>query len=311
MINKLVILGLGLIGGSLAAGLRARGEVAHVTAWGRREASLARGRELGYIDDFSLDLDEALEGAEIAVIATPTLVAERVLEALAQRDALASNRDLIITDVASVKGNLLAKARELWGSEPPGLVLAHPIAGSEESGVEAARADLFVDHRVILTPTARTDSAALARVDGMWRAVGADVIAMSVARHDEVLAATSHLPHVLAYTLVDTLAQQGSNEDIFRFAAGGFRDFTRIASSDPTMWHDISLANRDALVAMIGEYQRRLADLKAAIEARDGASIMACYNRAKAARDQFAQGRRKPSPAAQPPGIDDGGTDRC
>lgn len=282
--NNLVILGLGLMGGSLAAGLRQRGLVRRVVAWGRREASLKRGLALGYIDDYSLDLGRALSGADMVVIATPTIIAEDVLALL---PGLLSP-DSVVTDVASVKGNLLRRARQLWGTEPPNLVLGHPIAGSEASGVEAARADLFEQHRVILTPTEHTDRAALAVVEEMWSAVGAEVVQMEVDRHDQVLAATSHLPHLLAYNLVDLLAGQDAQQDIFRFAAGGFRDFTRIASSDPKMWHDISLANSEALLQMIDQYSEHLQRLRAAIEARDSEQIMGLYSNAKQARDRFA-----------------------
>ncbi len=281
--NRLVILGLGLMGGSLAAGLRQRGLVQHVVGWGRRESSLQRAWELGYIDEYTLDLGAAVAAADIVVIATPTLVAEDVL---GQLKGLISPTT-VLTDVASVKGNLLRRARLLWGTEPPNLVLAHPIAGSEESGVEAARGDLFEHHRVILTPTENTDADALARVESMWRSVGAEVMQMDVERHDQVLAATSHLPHILAYSLVDLLAGQDEQQDIFRFAAGGFRDFTRIASSDPKMWHDITLANDQALLTMIDQYSAQLQRLRAAIASRDSEQIMDLYSNAKAARDRF------------------------
>jgi prephenate dehydrogenase len=281
--SRLVILGLGLMGGSLAAGLRERGLVQHVIGWGRRESSLLRARELGYIDEYTLDLGAAVAAADMVVIATPTIVAEDVL---GQLKGLVSSTT-VLTDVASVKGNLLRRARQLWGTEPPNLVLAHPIAGSEESGVEAARGDLFEHHRVILTPTENTDAGALAVVESMWRSVGAEVMQMEVERHDQVLAATSHLPHVLAYSLVDLLASQDEQQDIFRFAAGGFRDFTRIASSDPKMWHDITLANDAALLAMIDQYSAQLQRLRAAIASRDSSQIMNLYSNAKAARDCF------------------------
>ena len=287
IVDKLVILGLGLIGGSLAAALREKERVSEVVAWGRSAGSLRKGLELGYIDSYTLDLSEAVSGADVVVIATPTLVAEDVLAALCELELPAN---LVITDVASVKGNLLAAARRLWGAEPPALVLAHPIAGSEESGVEAARTDLFVDHRVIVTPTDATSPQALGLVERLWREVGAEVVEMGVEQHDRVLAATSHLPHVLAYTLVDCLASQDSQADIFRFAAGGFRDFTRIASSDPKMWHDISLANRAALVQVIELFASRLTDLKRAIDSGDRERIMGVFKTAKAARDEFAIG---------------------
>lgn len=283
--KKLVILGLGLMGGSLAIGLRQRGLVEQVVAWGRREASLQQGVEMGCIDSFTLDLGEALRGADMVVIATPTLVAEQVMARLPGLLEPTS----VLTDVASVKGNLLRCARELWGQEPPNLVLAHPIAGSEESGVAAARGDLFEQHRVIVTPTQHTNREALSVVEQMWQAVGAEVVQMDVAQHDRVLAATSHLPHILAYSLVDLLARQDRQQDIFRFAAGGFRDFTRIASSDPQMWHDISLANADALLQMIDQYAEQLQQLRSAIADRDSEQIMALYGNAKAARDRFAE----------------------
>jgi prephenate dehydrogenase len=281
--NRLVILGLGLMGGSLAAGLRQRGLVQHVVGWGRREPTLQRACEMGYIDVYTLDLEAAVAAADMVVIATPTLVAEDVL---GQLQGLISPTT-VLTDVASVKGNLLRRARQLWGTEPPNLVLAHPIAGSEESGVEAARGDLFEHHRVILTPTANTDADALALVEAMWCSVGAEVVQMDVERHDQVLAATSHLPHILAYSLVDLLASQDQQLDIFRFAAGGFRDFTRIASSDPKMWHDITLANDKALLTMIDQYSAQLLRLRAAIASRDSGEIMELYCNAKAARDRF------------------------
>ncbi len=282
--RRLAILGLGLIGGSLAVGLRQRGLVGEVIGWGRRAASLERGVELGVIDRYTLDLKEAVAAADIVVIATPTLIAEQVLAELKPlwRD------DLIVTDVASVKGNLERAARQLFGTPPASLVLAHPIAGSEKSGVEAAHAELFVSHRVIITPLPETAPAAVEAVTALWRDVDAEVVEMSVERHDTVLAATSHLPHALAYVLVDSLAGDPAQRDIFRFAAGGFRDFTRIASSDPTMWHDISLANRDALLLAIDQFSAGLKALRESIDRRDGPAIMATFERAKEARDQFA-----------------------
>lgn len=281
---RLAILGLGLIGGSLALALKQRNAVAEVVGWGHREASLQRGLELGVIDRYGLSLPEVVASADIVVLATPTLVAERMLEQLAPL----LRPDLIITDVASVKGSLERAARRIFGGLPPNLVLAHPIAGSEQSGVAAARGDLFVDHRVILTPAKETALRALATIERLWTATGADVVQMTVERHDAVLAATSHLPHLLAYALVDSLAGEPAQRDIFQFAAGGFRDFTRIASSDPQMWHDIALANRDALLTAVDQFSDGLARLRAAIDQHDGPSIMATFSRAKEARDEFA-----------------------
>ena len=214
--DTVVILGLGLIGGSLARSLRQSGFSKRFIGYGHREPSLRRGVELGVIDDFTLDLDEAIRLADILVICTPTLIAADTLREILSRQ---SEGGAIITDVASVKGNLRDAAIEAAGGMPPQLVLAHPIAGSEQSGVEASSADLFVNHRVILTPVEGNDPAAVELIRRMWASTGAEVVDMAVADHDAVLAATSHLPHLLAYALVDALAQSPASEDVFRFAA--------------------------------------------------------------------------------------------
>ncbi|WP_434061425.1 prephenate dehydrogenase/arogenate dehydrogenase family protein [Zhongshania marina] len=298
MINKLTIIGLGLMGGSLAKALKAQAAVGEVVATGRRAESLERGVQLGVIDSYTLDMAEAVAGADVVVIATPTLVAEKVMADLAP--LLTPN--IIVTDVASVKGNIQRAAERIFGEVPANFVLGHPIAGSEQSGVEASSVDLFLDHRVILTPLENTASEAVALIRAMWESCGAEVLCMDVAEHDAVLAATSHLPHVLAYTLVDALAQNGAAADIFKFAAGGFRDFTRIASSDPTMWHDIALANREAILQGIDSFSAHLALVRKAIEEGDGEAIFASFDRAKRARDEHFLGqylsRQKKSPSS-------------
>lgn len=295
MIGKLTIIGLGLMGGSLAKALKAKGAVGEVWATGRRSASLEKGLALGVIDHWTLDLAEAVAGADIVLVATPTLVAEQVLADLAP---LLDER-MIVTDVASVKGNMLRAAESVFAQLPPRLVLGHPIAGSEQSGVEAAKTDLFVDHRVILTPLPGNDSEAVSAVRHMWETAGAEVVNMAVDEHDAVLAATSHLPHVLAYTLVDALAANGRAADIFRFAAGGFRDFTRIASSDPTMWHDIVLANQQAILDGLDNFAEHLQSVRQLIADGDGPAIKQVFSRAKQARDEHFLGQykagRKPS----------------
>lgn len=285
--DNVVILGLGLIGGSLARALRSSGFSRRFIGYGYREPSLRRGVELGVIDDFTLDLDEAIELADILVVCTPTLIASQMLgEILPRLEGLTSAP--VITDVASVKGNLREAALAAVGKMPPQLVLGHPIAGSERSGVEASSADLFVNHRVILTPDEANDPAAVELVRAMWASTGAEVVDMSVTGHDAVLAATSHLPHVLAYTLVDALAQSGASEDIFRFAAGGFRDFTRIASSDPVMWRDIAIANKSALLDSIDTFTSHLAQLREAVRDENADQLFETFTRAKRARDEFA-----------------------
>jgi prephenate dehydrogenase len=284
---NLVIVGLGLIGGSLARSLRESGFCERFIGCGHREPSLRRGLELGVIDEFTLDLEEAFERADIMVICTPTLTAGNVLETLLPRLSDCDNPP-VVTDVASVKGNLRAAALQAAGGMPPQLVMGHPIAGSEHSGVEASHADLFVDHRVILTPEEGNDPAAVELVRAMWASTGAEVVEMSVDRHDEILAATSHLPHVLAYSLVDMLAGSQDSDEIFRCAAGGFRDFTRIASSDPVMWRDIALANREALLRSIDRFAEHLARLRVAVDNGNGEELLDSFARAKEARDAFA-----------------------
>jgi prephenate dehydrogenase len=282
-----VILGLGLIGGSLARALRRSGFSQRFVGYGHREPSLRRGVELGVIDEFTLDLDEAISRADILVICTPTLTAAQMLEQILPRLDGHAKRP-IITDVASVKGSLRDTAIATAGSMPAQLVLGHPIAGSERSGVEAADVNLFVNHRVILTPVEGNDPAAVDLVRAMWASTGAEVLDMSVDRHDAVLAATSHLPHILAYTLVDALSSSDASDDMFRCAAGGFRDFTRIASSDPVMWRDIALANKSALLNAIDMFSGHLAHLRTAVQAGDADELMNTFSRAKRARDEFA-----------------------
>jgi prephenate dehydrogenase len=285
--NTVAILGLGLIGGSLARALRQSGFSQRFMAYGPREPSLRRGVELGVVDSYTLDIEEVLEQADIIVVCTPTLVAADMLRQLLPHLGKAGSGP-VVTDAASVKGNLRDAAIELTGAMPPQLVLGHPIAGSEHSGVEASRADLFLDHRVILTPAAGNDPAAVELVRNMWASTGAEVVEMGVDAHDAVLAATSHLPHLLAYALVDALAQSEVSEDIFGFAAGGFRDFTRIASSDPVMWRDIAIANRDALLRAIDSFSAHLGQLRTAVQAQDAEQLFATFSRAKQARDHFA-----------------------
>jgi cyclohexadieny/prephenate dehydrogenase len=289
-VSKILIIGLGLIGGSLARSVKATGFATEVRGYGYRDVSLRKGVELGVIDNYSLDLDEAMTDIDIVVLAAPTLVAGEMMKEVLPR----LGEHTILTDVASVKGSLLDAAIAANGGKvPPQLVLAHPIAGSEQSGVEASTADLFVDHRVILTPSEETNPEALECIRTMWSSTGADVVELGVVEHDATLAATSHLPHVLAYTLVDALAAKDDRDDIFRFAAGGFRDFTRIASSDPVMWRDIALANRTELLIAIDSFSEHLSTLRNAVESGDGKQMHDIFTRAKAARDAFMVGEDK------------------
>jgi len=283
VIQRLAILGVGLIGGSLAAALKQAGAVAEVVGWGRREAHLQQALELGVIDRYTLELGEAVAAADIVVAAVSPAAMGDVFAALAPH----LHGGTIVTDVGSTKGSVVAAAREAFPRRLHRFVPGHPIAGAERHGVSAARADLYQCHRVLLTPLPQTDSDAVRQIRQMWQHCGAEVVEMDVAHHDQVLAATSHLPHLLAYALVDTLAGIDDSREVFEFAAGGFRDFSRIASSDPQLWTDISMANADALLLMLGRFQRELAQVTAAIERRDGVALQAIYSRARDAREHF------------------------
>lgn len=281
------IIGLGLIGGSLALALRDAGAAGELLACDSSAGAVNEGLARGVVDRVLDSPLQSLEQADVIVLCVPTVAAADLLAALTQRAAQIGSQ-AVITDVASVKGGLEARMLAQHGAVPANVVLGHPIAGSERSGVTAARADLFRDHLTILTPADSTSPDALTVVSALWEAAGASVVCMAVAAHDRVLAATSHLPHVLAYCLVDTLARSPHSDDILRFAAGGFRDFTRIASSDPVMWRDVALANRTALLEAIDEFAQQLTTLRAAIDAGDGEALLHTFTAAKTARDGFA-----------------------
>lgn len=287
MIERLCIVGVGLIGGSLARALRRAGAVAEVVGTSRREAHLRRARELGVIDRFHLDPAEAARGADMVVVCTPMGVMEAVFRAL--RPGL--EPDAVLTDAGSVKQTVFRAARAAFGRVPPFLVPAHPIAGTEHSGVEASLASLFEGRRVILTPGDAAAPAAVDRVEAMWRATGAETDRMEPDRHDEVLASVSHLPHLLAYVLVDLVAS--GTGDPLRYAAGGFRDFSRIASSDPVMWRDICLENREAIAGRLDAFQERIGELAVLVRARDGAALHERFARAKGARDAYLEGSKR------------------
>jgi prephenate dehydrogenase len=285
MIKRLCIIGVGLIGGSLARALKAVGACGEVVGYGRNPEALQRALELGVIDRAETDIAAAARGADVIVLGVPVGAMEAVLGELKPH----LEPRTILTDVGSTKGSVVEAAKRVFGTLPPRFVPGHPIAGTEQSGVEASFAELYHKRRVILTPDAATDPEALETVRRMWQQAGAEVIEMPVAHHDEVLAATSHLPHLLAFTLVDTLARLEEHDDIFRFAAGGFRDFTRIASSNPQMWHDICLNNRDALLKMVQRFSTELGTLARAIEGGDSEAILATFQRAKSARDAYCE----------------------
>lgn len=284
MIERLCVIGVGLIGGSLARALRDAGYVGEIVGASRNPVHLQRAVELGVIDRFDTDLASAVQGADMVFVSVPLGAMGAVFQAI--KDALADAA--VVTDGGSAKASVVADVSEAVGEVPPWFVPGHPIAGTEQSGVDASFSELYKDRRVILTPLAETDLVAVGRVRSMWEAVGATVTEMDVTHHDEVLAATSHLPHVLAYTLVESLARMSDQREIFEYAAGGFRDFTRIASSDPVMWRDICLANGDAVLKMLERFNCDLASMSEAIRTSDGDRILKIFTEAKSARDGFA-----------------------
>jgi len=283
LIQRLCIIGVGLIGGSLARALREAGEVREVIGCGRGEKNLQAAVRLGVVDRYETDPADAVVGADVVVIAVPLGAIEPVLRATAPHLSSAT----VVTDVGSAKSSVIADVQRIYGTIPSNFVPGHPIAGTEQSGVEASFATLFQNRRVILTPLAETSAAAHRLIQRMWEQAGAEVMDMEARHHDAVLAATSHLPHMLAYTLVDTLARLDDRAEIFRYAAGGFRDFSRIASSDPKMWHDICFANREQLLEMMALFRADLERLAEAIRSNDRATILATFERAKQARDNL------------------------
>ncbi len=284
---RLCVIGVGLIGGSLARSARARGLVGEIVGCGRDEGQLKRALQLGVVDRYSTFPEVAVAGADLVVLAVPV----GAIGALYARIHPHLEPEAVVTDVGSVKGSVVEDVRAAVGAVPSRFVPGHPIAGTEKSGVEASFDGLFDGRCTILTPLPETDPAALEAVRALWTGVGARVVEMDLAHHDEVLAATSHLPHLLAYALVDMLAAMAEQREIFQFAAGGFRDFTRIASSDPVMWRDICLHNRAAIVPLLRRYAAELEDLARHMEQGRGELLHQIFARAKAARDRYTQER--------------------
>jgi prephenate dehydrogenase len=274
----MTVVGVGLIGGSLARAAREHGLVSRIIGLGRGEENLRRARELGVIDVMETDWEKGLRDAEIVVLATPV---ESIVQLLPRVASLCQD-ETIVTDVGSVKGSIVQEAERTLPT-PGRFVGGHPIAGTENSGAEASFATLFVDRKTILTPTERTDPEALGKVRRLWEAVGSTVVLMDTEHHDRVMGFVSHLPHVVAYALVHTVYSEDQREgNLARFSAGGFLDFTRIASSHPEMWRDICLMNRDALLEAIESYALTLDKLKELILAKDG----------KGLEEHFAQCRK-------------------
>lgn len=278
---RLCIIGTGLIGGSLALALKQAGRVGEVVGCSRHEETLIRAQTLGIVDRFTLDVAQAAQGADIVVLSVPLRAMREVLVQL--QPVLTPG--MVLTDVGSAKMCVIEDARMALGPKSRQFVPGHPIAGTEKSGPEAAFAELFQGRRVILTPLSDNDLHAVQQVTAMWQVAGAEVESMTALHHDHVLAATSHLPHLLAFALVESLARMEERHEVFRYAAGGFRDFTRIAASDPTMWRDIALANAAEIKGMLRRYQKDLEHLYQLLDRGDGEALYALFSRAKQARE--------------------------
>lgn len=281
-LNKITIIGVGLIGGSFAKGLKQAGLVKTVMGFGQNESNLQKAIELGVIDEYSTDIQTAVAGSDLIMLAVPLGVMETMLEEM--RPYL--KQGVIITDGGSAKSSVINSAIKVFGHLPDFFVPGHPIAGKEKSGVTAADPTLYINHRVILTPAEHTNADAVKIVTQLWQALGANVEVMSAEQHDDIFAATSHLPHLLAFSLVDMLDEHPELGNVFPYTAGGFRDFTRIASSDATMWRDIALTNSAAIVKWLKNYQQSIAALTELVEAKEGEQLFKLFENAKSARDR-------------------------
>lgn len=284
-IPKVAIIGLGLIGCSWVKALKQANAVQHVAGFDRNQDSMQQALDAGLIDEYCDDINSVVESADFIIISVPILAVADVL----QQIKTSISDSAVLTDVGSVKGNIAKAVTEVLGEDFDRFVLGHPIAGSERSGVSAADGKLFKNHKIILTPEKRTSAAALDLVFDAWEITGGKVELMTVQHHDEVLASTSHLPHLLAYSLVDTLANDEENNDIFNYAAGGFRDFTRIASSSPIMWRDIFVGNKDEVLKALDLFTADLQKLREVVANEDKTQMMGTFTRAKAARDHFTK----------------------
>jgi prephenate dehydrogenase len=283
LFERVAIIGVGLIGGSFALALKEAKACAHVVGAGRSAANLKRARELGVIDSIAPDAVAAAHNADLVLLATPVAQFLRLFREVA---SVLGPRALV-TDGGSTKRDVIAAARAALGRKISQFVPAHPIAGAEKSGAEAASAELFRDRRVILTPLPENPDSAVKKVHDAWSACGARIARMDAEEHDAILGAVSHLPHLLAYALVHEFASREDGARLFAYAAGGFRDFTRIASSHPEMWRDICIANSDRILDELRRYRKKLDALGKLLEAGDGAALEKLFAEARAARDKW------------------------
>ena len=277
--KRIGVVGLGLIGGSFASGLKKRRLVEHIVGYDKDAASLASALEAGIIDCAASSVADSAKSVDIMIIAVPVLSVQSILEQIPLNK--------IITDVGSVKAPIIEASRTVYGKVPEKLIPGHPIAGSEKQGVTSANPDLFENHMVILTPSKSTDENATEIIRKLWQSLGSQVIEMSAARHDNILAQTSHLPHLLAYALVEALTSRGDTMEVLKFAAGGFRDFSRIAASDPIMWRDIFKANRSEVIKALDRFLEEISSLRQLVSNGDSDAMEKVFKRARKARNDY------------------------
>jgi len=283
--NRLCIIGTGLIGGSIARAARAQGLCEEVVAFGREKnlPNLQLAKQLGVIDQFYTDIAAALEGSDFVMIATPVGSMQSIFELIKPY----WNDQALYSDAGSTKASVVAAVNAVFGYVPNNFVPAHPIAGAERSGVDASDAELFKNRRLIITPLDDTNLQAVDKLSRFWQQIGSSVSVMSVEHHDTVLAATSHLPHLLAFALVGLLGRKDEQREIFKYAAGGFKDFSRIASSDPTMWMDICLANKQEIIPLLQQFKAELNTIEQALAADQGQQLFDTFTYARNARQRF------------------------
>ncbi len=283
LFQKVAVIGVGLIGGSFALALKQAKACGHVVGAGRNPANMKLALERGSIDSIESDAARAVEDADLVLVSTPVGQFAKVFQSINS----SLKPGAIITDAGSTKRDVVKAARKALKKKISQFVPAHPIAGAEKSGAAAASAELFRGKRVVITPLPENSEQAVERVNRAWSTCGARTSQMSPEQHDEVFATVSHLPHLLAFALVHEVASRENSAELFSFAAGGFRDFTRIASSHPEMWRDICVANRDRLAGELSRYSKKLAEVKKLLEGRDAAALEELFREAREAREEW------------------------
>ncbi|MGK0298041.1 MAG: prephenate dehydrogenase [Gammaproteobacteria bacterium] len=285
MINKLAIIGVGLIGGSLAQSLKLSGACKLVSGYGRNTENLEKAIALGVIDEYFTDISKVILDADVIILATPLSSYSVLLKEI----SLSIKPGAVITDVGSAKKCVIDDAKRVLGTNIHQFIPGHPIAGKEKSGVTASSPDLFQNHMVILTPLPENLADDIQIISRMWETCGANIVRMSAEHHDLILAATSHLPHILAYSLVSCLAKMNEEDDIFKFSGGGFKDFTRIASSNSEMWSDICISNQENLLQVIDQYKGQLNEISELIKNRDKKGLEDLFSKVKITRDRIVE----------------------